>query len=120
MSRVGQVSCLQNVFDLLDYEPPMSAVALAAIEDTEARIGRRLPAALRDWYAGEGVVEVGLPLEQWNVSPKDVWFPLPGPVWRRTTAWTEQLWYNFVGAHECNSSVPDSLTAVLAQIDGRL
>ena len=47
MSRVSGVSCFQNVFDLLDYEPPLSPTALVAIEETEARIGRRLPAALR-------------------------------------------------------------------------
>src|SRR5438132_4587492 len=120
MSHVSRVSCFQNVFDLLDYEPPLSPTALVAIEETEARIGRRLPAALRDWYARAGVVEIGRPVVQWNLAEDGVWFPLPDADRHSPGTWTEQLWYNFVGNYHSRYSMPDSLTAVLAQIDGRV
>jgi len=120
MSRSSRVSYFQNVFDLLDYEPPVSPAALAAIEETEGRIGRRLPAALRDWYSREGVVEIGPPVGHWQTSESQPWFPLPGPIVHLPASWTQYLWYNFVGNSESSYSTPDSLTAVLAQIDGRV
>jgi hypothetical protein len=118
--RTSRVSYFQNVFDLLDYEPPVSPAALAAVEETEARLGRALPAALRDWYTRDGVVEVGPPVGRWNVPRSEPCFPLPGPARHAPATWTQQLWYNYVGAYECHYSAPDSLTAVLAQIDGRV
>jgi hypothetical protein len=41
---------------LLGLEPRVSAEAVRAIEECEARCGRRLPAAVREWYSLEGVV----------------------------------------------------------------
>src|SRR5262249_54558018 len=46
----------QNVFDLLDLEPKVSPEALRDIEECERRAGKRLPAALRDWYSLDGIV----------------------------------------------------------------
>jgi len=120
VARTSRVSYFQNVFDLLDYQPPVSPVALAAIEATEARIGRRLPAALRDWYSREGVVEIGPAVEDWQVEEGHVYSPLPGPGEHNPATWTEQLWYNYVGNYESYYATPDSLTSVLAQIDGRV
>jgi hypothetical protein len=51
-----RVSYHQNVFDLLDYEPLVSAAALRRIKACERRCGRPLPASLRDWYTTAGVV----------------------------------------------------------------
>jgi hypothetical protein len=57
---------------------------------------------------------------QWDVRKNEVCFPLPGPAQHEPVTWTQQLWYNYVGNWESNYSTPDSLTAVLAQIDGRV
>jgi hypothetical protein len=43
---------------LLGREPALSADAVRAIEECEARCGVRLPAAVREWYSLVGAVEV--------------------------------------------------------------
>jgi hypothetical protein len=40
----------QSVFDLLDLRPRESPQAREMIEACEARSGRRLPEAVRQWY----------------------------------------------------------------------
>jgi hypothetical protein len=56
---MARVSYHQNVFDLLDYEPPVSAAALKQIEGYERCCGKPLPASVRDWYMTAGVVPLG-------------------------------------------------------------
>jgi hypothetical protein len=51
-----RVSYHQSVFDLLDLEPKESARAREMIDVSEARMGRRLPEAVRQWYLIDGVV----------------------------------------------------------------
>jgi hypothetical protein len=55
---VSRLSYHQNVFDLLDIEPAPSEAALRMIEECERRCQKRLPAAVRDWYALDGVVHL--------------------------------------------------------------
>lgn len=43
---------------LLPTVPAISQAAVAHVEEIEARIGRRLPAAVRDWYVREGSCEI--------------------------------------------------------------
>src|SRR5688572_30211498 len=65
-----RVSYHQNVFDLLDVEPPASAEAVGMIEACEGRAGRRLPRSLRDWYTWEGVV----PLRSRRRGEESLWY----------------------------------------------
>src|SRR4051812_37567000 len=51
-----RVSWHQSVFDLLGVQPQASPEARAMIEACEARTGRPLPAAVRDWFVRENVV----------------------------------------------------------------
>jgi hypothetical protein len=53
-----RLSYHQNVFDLLGYEPPVSAARRKRLRALEKEVGP-LPAAVGDWYAREGVVADG-------------------------------------------------------------
>jgi hypothetical protein len=43
---------------LLPAVPEISEAAVAKVADVEARIGRPLPAAVRDWYVREGACDI--------------------------------------------------------------
>jgi hypothetical protein len=95
-----RVSYHQSVFDLLDLRPRISAEARASIEACEARSGRRLPAAVRDWYSTENVVLADeLPPEA-EETPDE--------------PWDDSLWYDY-----SNMDHPEPLTAVLEQFTQR-
>jgi hypothetical protein len=73
---------------LLPKVPEISKAAVAKVADVEARIGRPLPAAVRDWYMREGACDIlrtysngdppvtledlGRPIPAWNGNPRDL------------------------------------------------
>jgi hypothetical protein len=80
MSRVSRIPYHQNVFDLLDYEPPLDAGLLERIASLEKQIGQPLPSAVVDWYARRGVVD-----------PDEAERQMPSCPCR----WDEDMWMNF-------------------------
>jgi hypothetical protein len=54
-----RVSYHQTVFDLIDQTPPpLDSSALQSIAEAEGRSKKRLPLAVRDWFARKGIVRV--------------------------------------------------------------
>jgi hypothetical protein len=77
----------QSVFDLLDMEPRESPPAREMIEACEARCGRRLPEAVRQWYLTEGVVPLRHDAD-WQARARNLW----GSLWYDYTMdWPESL-----------------------------
>jgi hypothetical protein len=94
-----RVAYHQSVFDLLDMQPKESPQAREMIEACEARSGRRLPEAVRQWYLIDRVV---------TLRHDTDW---------QTRARNEQqyLWYDY-----SNMDWPESLETVLLQFAGEL
>jgi hypothetical protein len=90
-----RLSYHQNVFDLLDYEPPVSAARLERLRALEREVGP-LPAAVVDWYAREGVVAEG---EESSERPT----PLD---------WKADLWMTFTCFYQAGYITPVPLGAV--------
>ena len=87
----------QSVFDLLDLQPRESPQARAMIEACEARSGRRLPEAVRQWYLIDRVVALRHDAD-WS---------------SRARSQRDHLWYDYT-----NMDWPESLEMVLRQFAG--
>jgi len=58
MDEAADIRYHAQVLALLGHPPRLSGVAVGAIEQCEATCGRRLPAAIREWYSLEGAGEL--------------------------------------------------------------
>jgi hypothetical protein len=58
MSKSTGLRYHAEVLALFGHPPPVSNAAVGAIERCEASCGRRLPAAVREWYSLEGTGEL--------------------------------------------------------------
>ena len=85
-----------RTFELLGAEPRVSAAALEMLEQVDKRIGRVLPASVREWYELDGARQLLLRFS--NDDPplhiSDFGKPLKDTAGGRTTCLGVTCWYS--------------------------